>query len=198
MDYKKNVLVINIFTLLTAANCAYAEVNASESGITEPKISLSQEANTLPISNTVPKEVKAYMSADIQFQVGSSVLTEEAKSSLNTVLEQAKQTGKVDEVILLSWSDAEYPSKNLKKLSKVQRELAKLRNEEVTKYLKSVKSVKVDAYNMAEKPNALSKWLNTNDNKLKKTLLSAGLPTTSKSTRYANKASHSVVLVKIE
>ena len=100
--------------------------------------------------------------------------------------------------MVLSWSDYEYPSKNLKKLPKAQIDLAQKRNRSVESYIKSLKSVDIDAYNMAEQPNALSKWFNATDNKLKNALVSAGLPTTADDTQYPSKASHSVILIKVE
>jgi len=57
----------------------------------------------------------------------------------------------------------------------------------------------VDTYNMAQQPNVLSKWFNTTDNKLKNTLVAAGLRTTaSEPSASPHKASHALILVNAE
>ena len=82
-----------------------------------------------------------------------------AKTSLTDVVGKAKLAGKVDEVIVLSWSDLEYPAKNSATLPRDQRNLAGERNRAIKSYLQAARSgVDVDTYNMAEKPNTLSKW----------------------------------------
>ena len=64
--------------------------------------------------------------------------------------------------------------------------------------MRTVKNSGISAYNMAERPSVVSRWFNTSDNKLKTSLIAAGLPTTSDSPVYSSKASHSVVFVKVE
>ena len=117
---------------------------------------------------------------------------------MNAVIAQAQQEGKIDEIIVLSWADKSFPSKKLNKLSNPQNELAENRNKAVEQYMKSLKDVSVDTYNMAKQPNAFSKWFNTDDNKLKNTLVAAGLPTSADSDQTTNKASHSVILIKVK
>ena len=104
--------------------------------------------------------------------------------------------GRVDEVIVLSWADQNYPSKELSKLSKEQRNLASQRNTNVKEYLKSMKDLDVKSYNMAERPSSFSKMFNTADSELKNSMLHAGLSTTADEADYASKASHSVILIK--
>jgi hypothetical protein len=150
------------------------------------------------ISNSVAVEAKAQSFVDIEFDPGSSQLTDNAKSSLDSIIKMARHDGIIDEMIVLSWSDEEYPSKRLSKLSKSQIRLADNRNVTIERYVKSIKGMSVDSYNMAKRPDTLSKWFNTSDSKLKNSLLAAGLPTTADSNQYPSKASHSVILIKME
>lgn len=159
---------------------------------------MSEKADSQKINNTVAQEAKAHNFVEISFDQGSATLSESAKASLDAVVEQARTSGKIDEVLVFSWSDEEFPSKNLKKLSKQQRELAEKRNEAISKHIKSQKSVDVDTYSMAERSNALSRWFNTTDNKLKNAFTAAGLPTSADSHQYPSKASHAVILVKVD
>ena len=104
--------------------------------------------------------------------------------------------GKFDEVIVLSWADENYPSKELGKLSKEQRNLADQRNKNIKEYLISMKDLDVKSFNMAERPSSFSNLFNTADSELKNSMLHAGLSTTADKADYASKASHSVILIK--
>jgi len=158
----------------------------------------AEEADSRNISNAAAVEAKAHDFVEIQFIPGSSTLSDSAKASLDAVIEQSKKAGKIDEVIVMSWADEEFPSKSQKKLSKEQRTLAENRSKEVERYLRNTQSVEVEAYNMATQSNVFSRWFNTTDSRLKKSLMAAGLPTTSDVNQYPSKASHSVILVKVE
>ncbi|MDZ4663196.1 MAG: hypothetical protein SGJ18_16415 [Pseudomonadota bacterium] len=194
MVYQKYFLAIGFLALLTAMGCAGTPHKVTEAG--KPKVT-EELAGGSP-TNAAAREVKAHNFVEIEFKEGSATLTESAQSSVIAVIEQARRDGDIDEVIVLSWSDEEYPSKNLSKLPKKQRELAEKRNRAVESYVKKLKSVDVDSYNMAEQPNALSKWFNSTDSRLKGAFVAAGLPTTADSPQYISKASHSVILVKVE
>lgn len=187
---------VGAVALLALIGCANAPEKGAKSD--QARTAFTEEAEGRAVTSAAAKEVRAHNFVEIEFNPGSSVLSESAKTSLNAIMEQARQDGKIDEVIVLSWADQEYPSANVKKLSKPQTELAENRNKAVENYVKTIRRVDVDTYNMAAQPNALSKWFNTTDNKLKKSFLAAGLPTTADSPKYPSKASHSVILVKIE
>ncbi|MGZ3690595.1 MAG: hypothetical protein ACXVAX_03780 [Pseudobdellovibrio sp.] len=145
-------------------------------------------------------EQKALYFGEIEFKPNSSDLTEGSKAQLDSVIDEAQRNNvKVDKVSVLSWSDKEYPANDKVKLSKDQQNLADKRNEVIKNYYKNTRSVSIDTYNMAKQPNILSKWLNTRDNKLKNTLVAAGLPTTTEeATASPHKASHALILVNAE
>lgn len=198
MLLKKLILTLNVVPFLLFVGCAGTAHKATDSENTKAameKAGEGQEAN-----NSVALQAKAHNFVEIEFDQGSAVLTESAKTSLNSVIEQARTAGKIDKVLVFSWADEEYPSKNIKKLSKKQQELAADRNETIEKYVKGMRNVNVDTYSMAEQPNTLSKWFNTSDSKLKNSFIAAGIPTsaTSHSQQHPNKASHAVILIQVE
>lgn len=150
------------------------------------------------VTNAVAQEANAKNYVEIEYQKGSSVLSESAKSSLRGVVDMARRNGSIDEMIVLSWSDYKYPSENSKKLPKPQIALAEKRNSVVEDYLKSLRDVSVEKYNMAERPSSMSRWFNTSDARLKQSLVDAGLATSTDSDSMPSKISHSVILVKNE
>lgn len=167
-------------------------------GVAASGPSASEKSDSRSVSNAAASQADAYNFVEISFEPGSTGLTESAKSSLRSVVEQAKSAGKLDEAIVMSWSDEEYPSKDVKKLPKNQRDLADNRNKAVKDFIKSVQKMDIDTYNMASQPNTISKWFNTPDARLKNSLSAAGLPTTADQQQYPSKASHSLVLIKVE
>lgn len=195
MKIKKVVITLGLMPLLSIVSCATGPQRTSED---KSKMAATEAAEGRVVTNTAAVEAKAHDFVEIEFRPGSAELTERDRASLASVVEQARRAGKIDEVIVLSWSDKEYPSNRISKLSKPEIALAEKRNKAVEEYIKTVRDVKVDTYNMAERPNSISKWFNTTDNKLKNSFIAAGLPTTADSPKSPSKASHSVVLVKIE
>lgn len=192
----KLISTVGFFSLMTCVSCANSNHKTAE--VDQPRTSYTNESESQALSGSVARDVEAHSFVEITFEPGSANLTENSKKSLNSVMAQANRQGKIDEIMVMSWSDEEYPSDNIKRLPKPQRDLASRRNKAVEKYVKSIRKVDVDLYNMAEQPGVLSKWFNTTDNKLKNSLIAAGLPTTADDPQYPSKASHSVVLVKIE
>lgn len=157
----------------------------------------SQDANR--VTNAAANEVKAHDFVEIAFDLGSATLSLNSRNSLNALLNQSSNAGKIEEILVMSWADDELPSKDKKKLSRLQRDLASKRNSAIRDYLRAARSgVDIDTYNMAKQPNALSRMFNTTNSRLKKSLVDAGLPTTADDPQYPSKASHAVILVKVE
>jgi hypothetical protein len=192
MNLNKSLFAIELILLVTAVGCANTAHKTAE---TEKE---KKETESRYINETTARETEAQNYLEIGFKEGSASLTENAKKSLNSVIEQARSKDKIDEVIVLSWSDQEYPSKNIKDLPKAQRELAEKRNKNIESYVKSMRDVDVNTYNMAERPTSFSKLFNTDDTKLKESMVSAGLSTTADTGDYVNRASRSVILIKVK
>lgn len=146
--------MISFLTFSLTLGCAQQDkVAASE----KQSRKTYQEEQSQLTTNSTAKELGAKNFTEITFFEGSSALSESAKRSLTSALNESSQEGKIDEVIVLSWADENYPSKEVKKLSKEQRNLADLRNKNVKDYLKMMKDVDVKSYNMAERPSSFSK-----------------------------------------
>jgi hypothetical protein len=142
------------------------------------------------VSHAAATKVDAHNFVEIEFSIGQSTLSDSARTSVRSVYDQAQEVGKIDE---------EFPSKKLKSLSKSQKELATKRNENIESFVNELRpsTVQVEKFNMAEQPNMLAKWFNTTDNKLKASLVAAGLPTSASDPQYPSKASHSLILIKL-
>lgn len=191
----KSIVAIAL-AVLGLAGCSSSPQRTTES---DAHMSGVEGLDSRAVTNAAAKEVRAHDFVEITFDPGSADLSRKAKRSLRNVIAQAKASGKIDEILVMSWSDQELPSTELKRLPKRDRDLADKRNVAIRKYIgESTRSADVDTYNMASQPNALSRWFNTTDTRLKKSFMNAGLPTTADESQYPSKASHSVVLVKIE
>lgn len=164
----------------------------------KPRLSFVEEEDGREITGAAAKQAQAHNFVEITFDPTSSELSKKALYSLGEAVSVAKKSGKIDHIIVLSWSDEEYPSKRHGKLSKVQRSLADRRNTAVKNYFNPMPNTDIDTFNMAERPNTLSRWFRTTDTKIKNSLVAAGLPTTGDELQYPSKASHSIVLLKVE
>ncbi|MFZ4715420.1 MAG: hypothetical protein ACOYL6_16975 [Bacteriovoracaceae bacterium] len=195
MIFQKNFLTIGLSVLVLTVGCTNS---GSKYSAHDHSRKMNEEATGRNVNYKAAVEAGAHNYVQIDYKEGSSHLSDDAKSSLRNVVNEAKSEGKIDEVIVLSWSDENYPSKNLNKLSKEQRGLADRRNNNVKEYLKTLNKLDVDTYNMAERPSSLSKLFNTEDTKLKTSFIRAGISTNNDSNDYATKASHSVILIKLQ
>lgn len=196
MNTQRSKLIIGSLAMIALAGCA----NTPER-TTTPMAGRASEAEATDgraISNAAALQMKAHNFVEVEFPAGSSNLSPSATTSLNAAIQQAQLRGPIEDVIVMSWADEEYPSKSQNKLSKEQRTLADRRNEAVKNHFRTLNGVDFEAYNMAERPNTLSRWFNTSDTKLKNSLTAAGLPTTADENQYPSKASHAVILLKVD
>lgn len=184
-------------TLFSMVSCSHPSGTMSNSNSDDPRTTYTEEAEGQYITKAAAKKVRAYNFVEVEFNPHSSELTDSAKKQINETFQKALWDGYIDHVSVLSWSDEEYPSKKVNSLSKQDRKLAEKRNLAIKNYLISLKRVDIETYNMAEQPSKLSKLFNTTDNQLKSSLIAAGLPTTEDDLQYPSKASHSLVLIKL-
>lgn len=136
---------------------------------------------------------------EVSFEPGSATLSEDAKERLNQVVNQARATGEIDDIKVISWADMDYPSASAKTLPKQQRDLAERRAEEIRRHLRaSDASLDVDAVNMTKRPNALARWVGTEDARIKRSLETAGIPNTDSPDVLASKVGKAMVMVLLE
>ncbi len=150
------------------------------------------------ITAEVADDIKADSFIEIEFKPGNYDLNKASKKAIKLLINQPDTIGNVDEILVLSWADEEYPSKEIKKLSINQIKLAEDRNKAVAKYIGSLRFLNVRKYNLAERPDLISQWFNTTDAKLKSSLINAGLPTTANELQYPSKAGHSIIILKLK
>lgn len=154
---------------------------------------------TEPVAEKVAQEIDSTYFVDVEFQKGSTALSEQSRAAISALLNRAKAEGELNDVKVLAWADEEYPSVSRKKLSKSQRALATSRHRAIEKHVKAQNlGVGVDGLNMAERPTAVERWFNTPDARFKKSLVAAGIPTTAEAAPVTGRASHAVVLVTLK
>ncbi len=161
------------------------------------KVATNQSGNA-SVTRSAAAKSDVHNFVEIQFESGSATLTDQAKTSLVSVIDQARADGKIEEVLVLSWSDKEYPAESKSRLTTYQADLADRRNKTIERYIETMSYADVDTYNMAKKPNLFSSVFNTSDTRMKNSFKAAGLSTTDNETILNGKASHAVVLVKVE
>lgn len=158
------------------------------------RVPYTTEQESAVISETTAEKIDAHSFVEIKFSQNSTKLTKESKESIRNLITLNKiDQNKLDQVIVLAWADQEYPSEQKEKLSPKQVDLAKKRNEAISKYVKSIKNVTVETHSMAQQPSTVSDWLNTQDSKIKNSLVAAGLPTSADKMKFHSKASHALI-----
>ncbi len=178
------------FVVACASSTKPGDVSASEA----PREPYTTEQEGAVISETTAEKIDAHSFVEIKFPQGSSKLTGESKESIRSLMKLNKMDkNKLDQVIVLAWGDQEYPSEQKDKLSPKQLDLAKKRNEAISKFVKSIKKVNVETHSMAQQPSTVSEWLNTQDSKIKNSLVAAGLPTSADKMKFPSKASHALI-----
>lgn len=152
-----------------------------------------------PATAAAARSVDAAYVSEVSFGETTTTLTPAAKAELKTLVDQAKATGRIDEIKVAAWADKEYPAAEVKKLTSKDRELAKKRANAVKDYLEKDLNVSdVEVFNMADRPSALERWMNTSDAKVKNALESSGIGTTANKSMLSSKASQAVVMVVLK
>lgn len=148
-------------------------------------------------AKSVAKAEETTYVTEISFDKGSTTLSTAAKRRLASFVSNARKSGDIDDIKIVTWADVEYPSMEAGKLSKEQRDLATRRNRALKEYLKDVSDDEgdVDTYNMASRPGALSRLVRSDDARVKRSLEAAGIPTTDSKVKMPAKASKSIVMI---
>jgi hypothetical protein len=173
---------------LVLVNCAHTEKAAEKAAAAS-----SDEAKQ------VASQTGTSFVTEFKFPAKSTALTKEASAKLNSVIADAQADPKteVDAVKLIVWADQEYPSKTKGELSDAQIKLAKERGDSVAKWLNDRKVGDVEVINMAKRPGAVATVFNTEDHRIKKALVDAGIPNTASGVDIPQKKGHAMVIVLI-
>ncbi len=104
--------------------------------------------------------------AKIDFGKGSKMLNTTQKSELDSLVKTARDNGKIEEIKVLAWADADY-AEGAKATSK-EINLADARARAVRSYIRERLEINdVDTHNMAKRPGAMAKLFKTDDYELK-------------------------------
>lgn len=184
-----NQVYIKTITLLIAVLSLSACSSVHKTGENEPT-KVSQESKRLAVDSN------ATYVTELSFDEKSANLDSSSRKKLDEIISQAKSTGKIDDIKVISWSDAEYPSAKNPKLSKNQNNLAERRANNIKSYLKgNDSSLDIDTFNMAARPSSISNLFNTENSKIKNSLEAAGISHDHNNHEYPNKAGKSTVMV---
>ncbi len=133
--------------------------------------------------------------AEIEFDRGSKALGAVEREKIKKILDDSRKSGTISMVSVLSWADEEFPSDKRKNLSDDQKALADQRNTVLKEIVNALQSAPVTTYSMAEQSDGLQMFLHTDDARLKRSLVAAGLPTNGDKLRFPSKASHGLVFI---
>lgn len=115
--------------------------------------------------------------ATIVFDEGKSSLKDLNKKNLNRLVKKAqKAKTPIEEIRILAWSDNEYPDKLEGETTAKDQEIASKRGKAIKDYLeKKLRDANdIDAYNMAKRPDLLSKLFRDDEFEIKEAFESSG------------------------
>jgi|GEM_PF-5680383 len=116
-------------------------------------------------------EKEAETLAEVAFIKGRADFGKAERDRLERVIRKLKEKN-VDRVIVAAWSDRTLPGEDGKNLTARDKDLAEKRGEFVRELLRQRggEKIKIDFHNMAEKPGAISKFLGSEEARIKKSL----------------------------
>ncbi len=134
------------------------------------------------------------------FEEGKARLTDDSKERLQGLRERALASGKdIQEVKILAWADSEYPHRPGDSKTRREEQLAQKRARELRDYLREDLLGREDyeAFNMAKRPNILSRLLKGEDYQVKQSYQKSGATATTlpDGTLSYNKASKAIVII---
>lgn len=181
----KNFVVIGLMLFLGACSSKIVKE--------ETKQGASMEAKQVAV------EEEATYVTEFAFPKGGKKIPAEAQAEIRKNMQRALKRGNVKDVKVITWADAEYPSVHTKKLTASEVTLVTDRNKVLEDFLKKISGeVKVTTYSMAERPGTIKELFNTSDAQIKKSLETAGVPTTDTAVKVPSKASKSIVLITMD
>ncbi len=163
---------------------------------TSPRTSFVEEEEGRDISIAGGNSVNASDFVEFKFETNSSSLTNEDKIEIDQLFEHSLFFSKeIKKVIILSWSNEDLPFNENIILNNNQIKLALYRNNSIKNYLnfKFKEKFKYILISMAEHNTKNISLKYTDEYKIKKSLVQAGLPTTSDELIYPSKSNHSII-----
>ncbi|HXH74910.1 MAG TPA: hypothetical protein VNJ08_08095 [Bacteriovoracaceae bacterium] len=128
----------------------------------------ADRSNQTPVvasTSSSTEEVVGPQYTTLNFDKGKSDLSEISKRQLNELARKAFRDGRIiEEIRVLAWSDREYPEA-VNKRARKDLVLAKERGQTIKQYIKEDLRAqeKIEAYNMARRPNIMSRTLQNDE-----------------------------------
>lgn len=201
----KIIFLCHILILLMISSCSSKSKKSDQGNRTSSGMTKVQPVPDVPSieAKQLANEQQTSFVTEFAFKKGSEELTAASKQKLREISQNALARGKVEMIKVISWADQEYPSANQKKLSEDQLELANNRNEEIKNYLDDLYEKRnmepdVQLISMAKRPSAFNNLISSDDARNKKSLETAGIPTTGSKNKTGPKSSKAIVLIKLE
>ena len=167
---------------------------------TIPRTSFVEEEEGREISIAGGNSIEASDFAEFKFASKSTSLTKEDKIEIDQLFEHSLFFSKeIKKVIILSWSNEDLPFDENIILNDHQIKLASQRNASIRNYLNFKFKIQIkDKFkftliSMAENNTNNLSVKYTDESKIKKSLVLAGLPTTSDELIYPSKSNHSII-----
>ncbi len=193
----KYVLALTTAIILTSCSTRAPEDPGKKSPPKSPKIIGSvQKATGISFdARQLANEMESNHVSEIRFKKGSTELTNEARRSLSSVLASAGKEGSDKVVKLITWADSEMPDEKKSELSDDQQELARRRNDVLTKFIQGKKrEINVDPISMAERPSGLKRIVPNEAARIQESLDEAGIPEKGDRKEGLGKASRSIII----
>lgn len=184
-------------SLLFAAGCSTPEAKK------KPGYSTSSTTTTTKTEEAKAPAVVGTQYTTVFFKKGRASLDSVSKQHLKDLASRAhKEKKEIDEIRILAWADKEYPDKVSGKTADRDIKLASERAQKIKDYLEEdlKEQEDIDSYNMAKRPDLLSKVFQNDEYKVKDAFETAGatgekLPDGSVS---YTKASKAIVIIDYE
>ncbi len=193
----KSIITTGILiTFLSACSTKAPEDPGKASPPKMPKIVGSPDkAGTTFDAKQLANEMESNFVTEIRFKKGSAELSSEARKSLASVMKEAKKGNSMKKAKLITWADEEMPSEKKEELSQEQLELAKRRNDTLTKFIQSSnRNIDIDPISMAERPQGLKEMIPNETARIQESLDETGVPETGDKKEGLGKASRSIVI----
>lgn len=163
-----------------------------------PRTTYTEEEANHEILLAAADKAQADVLTKIIFNENSSALTTLALFQLNSLLQFANNANSIEQAIVLSWPDDEYPREASAPLPHDQLMLAEQRNQSIENFLGRFRGIEVETFNMAERPSEAAENNGTTEAQIKDALVRAGLPSSTDEFQYPSNAARALILLKLE
>jgi hypothetical protein len=113
----------------------------------------------------------------VLFEQGKARLSRDGKELIKSLVSKAHESDKeIEEIHILAWADKEYPEQGNKAASTQDTILASARGQQIREFLEEDlnESEDIDSFNMARRPDFLSRLLRDDEYEIKKSFETTG------------------------